>query len=88
MQFLPKIGASLRGKKPEHTAKLDRMRQPYLVFRNVKWFFTDFHIMYDFDLAKQIILHMNMSGFEIVCIYNLYNGFGVLWPVNLLSQTF
>jgi len=60
--------------------------QAKLAFQKLKRIFTEAPVFQRFDLAKPIILQMDMSGFAIAGILNQYDGFGVLRPVNIYSR--
>jgi len=66
--------------------KWEWTRQAELAFRKLKRTFTEAPILQHFDPAKPIILQTDASGFAIAGILNLYDGFGVLWPVNFFSR--
>jgi hypothetical protein len=45
--------------------------------------FTDAPILNDFNLSLPIILQTDARGFTIAGVFNEYDSFGILGPVNL-----
>jgi len=66
--------------------KWEWTRVAELAFRKLKKAFTEAPIPQYFDPANRIILRMDGSGFAIAGIINLYDGFGILRPVNFYSR--
>jgi len=58
------------------------------VFPELKRAFTEAPILQQFDLGKIIILQTDASGFAITGIFNQYDQFGTLRPVNFYYRKF
>jgi len=79
-----------RCEKSENRGKVkwEWTRQADLAFRKLKRTFTEAPILQHFNPAKPIILQTDASRFTIAGIFNQYDCFGVLRPVNFYSRKY
>jgi len=85
MELLKK-SETYRVNKSGCSPKWEWTREAELVFRKLKWTFTEALILQHFDLAMPIILQMDVSGFVIAGVLNQYDVFAVLRAVHFYSR--
>jgi hypothetical protein len=66
--------------------KLELRSDTKLAFKRLKNTFSEAPILQHFYLAEAIVLQTNVRGFALAGIFNQYNGYSILLPVNFVLQ--